>query len=122
MKSSWRGACLSGLVYPGLGQIAQKHYLRGGALIVIVTASLWVSVISATKHAQALLASLASDAGGYDMTTLLHEAGRITGTGDDRALEVSSLAIAGCWVVGIVDAYLSGKKMDADRTTHPRQR
>jgi hypothetical protein len=112
VKHSWKGAYLSGLVYPGLGQIVQKHYVRGIALAGIVTVSLAATVYAAVQEAQALLTALADDSGSADLTTLLREAGGSAAGGDNGIIGISSLLIAGCWVVGIVDAYLAGKKID----------
>ena len=39
MKNSMKGALLSGLVFPGLGQIALKRYRRGFALMLTVMAT-----------------------------------------------------------------------------------
>ena len=42
MNNSLKGALLSGLVFPGLGQIILKHHTRGIAFIIIVSVSLFV--------------------------------------------------------------------------------
>jgi hypothetical protein len=115
VKSSLKGACLSGLVYPGAGQIFQKHYFRGIALIAIVTASLSATIISAARQARAVVAALESNGGGYDMATVLHEVASLSSGRDNRTIPGSSLAIVGCWVVGIVDAYLSGKSPEVEK-------
>ena len=39
MKNSLKGALLSGLVFPGLGQVVLKHYKRGFALMLTVSVS-----------------------------------------------------------------------------------
>jgi hypothetical protein len=116
MKSSWKAACLSGLVYPGAGQIFQKHYFRGIALIAIATLSLSATVMSAAERARAILAAVESSGGESDTATVLREAARLSAGRDDRTMAVSSLLIAGCWVVGVVDAYLSGKSAEVDTT------
>jgi hypothetical protein len=40
MKNSLKGALLSGLVFPGLGQVFFRHYLRGIALMLVICVSL----------------------------------------------------------------------------------
>jgi len=120
MNNTVKGVCLSGLLYPGAGQIVQKHYFRGIALIAIATASLSAAIISAARQAQAILTAVESNGSGYDVTTILHEATRLSAGPDSQTMEMSSVLIVGCWVVGIVDAYLSGKKMDIDKTAHDK--
>jgi hypothetical protein len=112
VKHSWKGVYLSGLVYPGLGQIVQKHYARGIALAGIVTVSLAATIYAAVQKAQSLLTALADDSGSADLTKLLREAGGGAAGSDNGIIGISSLLIAGCWVVGIADAYLAGKQID----------
>jgi hypothetical protein len=115
MRSSLKGACLSGLVYPGLGQIVQKHYGRGIALVALVTGSLAVMVSAASRQIAAMLAEVESGGAAYDITTLLGEAARISGGREDAAIRWSSVVVLCCWVAGVIDAYLSGKKIDEEQ-------
>ena len=45
MNNSLKGALLSGLVFPGLGQIMLKHYKRGFVLMLAITATLMAVLI-----------------------------------------------------------------------------
>lgn len=107
-----RGAYLSGLVYPGLGQMAQKHYARGIALICIATASFMITLLAISKQIGALLANLESGSGDLDITTLATEITKLTPGQDGGSIRLSSALMVLCWGVGIVDAYLAGKKLD----------
>ena len=114
MKNSLKGAYLSGLVYPGAGQMLQKHYVRGAALMVVVTAALAASILSASRHAQAILTDIQSTGADYDVWTLLHEVSKVSAGRTDRTIELSTIVIVACWIVGIADAYVAGKKIDAE--------
>jgi hypothetical protein len=113
MNSSMRGAYLSGLVYPGLGQIVQKNYVRGIALICVVTASLAQALITFSSQATAILARIESHGGDVDLTGVLRETVALAAREDSGTMKMSSVLILGCWVIGIADAYLSGKRIDA---------
>jgi hypothetical protein len=113
MNSSSKGAFLSGLVYPGLGQIVQKNYLKGAALIIVFTASLVVTVISASKQFEAMLNNIEASNRGYDVTTILLESAKSSADEDTGAMKIASALLLSCWVIGTVDAYLSGKKIDS---------
>lgn len=113
MNSSLRGACLSGLVYPGVGQIVQKHYFRGISLIGIYTTSLFWVLLTASREVRTILATIESGSAGYDISSLLGETTHFSLGRDSAAMGVSSVLILGCWVVGIVDAYVSGRKIDS---------
>jgi hypothetical protein len=120
MNNALKGALLSGVVYPGAGQIAQKHYFRGLALIAIATASLGTALMSAAERAQAILARIESGRGGDDFATLLREATRAADGGTGGTMGFSVVAMLACWVVGIADAYVCGKRID--RGTAARHR
>ncbi|HEY5998605.1 MAG TPA: hypothetical protein VI078_04795 [bacterium] len=123
MNPSLRGALLSGLVYPGLGQIAQKHHGRGIALIGVVSASLLVIVTTVVREVQAVLDKVAVGGGAYDLGSILAEVDRVSGGRSPTATKVATVAIVCCWVAGIVDAWVEGKKMEAgDRVESGRVR
>jgi hypothetical protein len=118
MNSALKGTCLSGLVYPGLGQIVQKHYWRGIALIGIVTASLFAMTLTASRHMETMLADIESGHGEYDVTTLLQGATEFSSGPDSGVMKGSSVLIFCCWAIGIGDAYLSGKRIDSQNRAH----
>jgi len=55
MSKSLRAALLSGLVFPGLGQIVLEHYKRGVVLMLTVLACLSVVVVKAVQQALTIL-------------------------------------------------------------------
>jgi hypothetical protein len=113
MNSSLKGACLSGLVYPGLGQIVQKHYFRGICLIGICTTSLLWVLLTVSREVGTILAKIESGSTDDDISSILRETTKLSGGGDNAAMGISSVLILSCWVIGIVDAYVSGKKIDS---------
>jgi len=117
MKNSLKGACLSGLVYPGLGQIVQKHYVRGILIIGVFTASLFEVMFTALKQYQTILVNMESSNNEYDVTTMFQEASTFTAHYDTTMVKFASALMLGCWVIGIVDAYLSGKNTAHDHRT-----
>ena len=115
MNNSLKGACLSGLIYPGLGQIIQKHYFRGILLIIIVTTCLFIVVLTASREIQIILTNLESSSGGYDIKAIFRETAKIPQGQDNVMVSISSVFIFCCWAIGIVDAYLVGKRMDLNK-------
>ena len=55
MNNSLKGALLSGLIFPGLGQVALKHYKRGAVIILTVIVSMATVVVKAVQHALTIL-------------------------------------------------------------------
>lgn len=109
MKKSLKGALLSALVYPGVGQLWLRCYLRGIALIVLVSACLAFIVRKAGQQAFAILERMESEGSSVDMVALLKSASRAP---DDATSNWISALLLLCWIIGTVDAYLAGKKKD----------
>ena len=114
MKNSMKGVLLSGLVFPGLGQVMQKHYKKGIALMLAVLVGLLVFVVKATQQAFTILEKIESADGEIDMGTITNAAAQATATSDSLIYNIVLLLILACWVIGIVDAYRTGKKMDTE--------
>lgn len=114
MKSSIRGALLSGLVFPGLGQVMLKHYKRGAVLMLAVSASLLVILIKAVQQAFAILEKIQSKGGLIDMSTISKAATQASTSFGGPTFKVALLLLMLCWIIGVVDAYRIGKKRDIE--------
>ncbi len=120
MNNSLKGALLSGVVFPGLGQIILKHYKRGIALMLTVLASLLVIVVKAVQQALTILGKINSEGGAIDMSTISNIATQASTTFDSLIFNFVLLLMIFCWVIGIVDAYRIGKKKDLEEQSTSR--
>jgi hypothetical protein len=108
MKRSTKAALLSGLVFPGVGHMMLKEYLRGSVLMLSALVALSVVVTKAIKQALAIVDRINSG-------DILVEAGAITelasipisGT-DASILNIASLVIGAVWIIAVVDSYRLG--------------
>jgi hypothetical protein len=114
MKNSLKGALLSGLVFPGLGQIALKRYPRGFALMLTVMAGLYVMIATAVQQAYAILDSIETEGGSPDRDTITQAATQAAAASDSPVITAVTLLIVVCWIVGIIDAYRIGKQKDLE--------
>jgi hypothetical protein len=112
MTSSLKGALLSGLVLPGLGQIFLKKYKRGAILILTVLLSLSVIVMKAVQHALVVLDRIESEGGAITMNAISKAAAQASSTFDSLTVSFFTLLIILCWIIGIIDAYRIGRKRD----------
>jgi TM2 domain-containing membrane protein YozV len=112
MKKSLKGALLSGLIFPGAGQLWLKHRIRGLALIVAVTVSLAVIVIKSVQQALAILEKIESEGGAVDLVAILNSASQASATSDDFIIKSATMVLIAGWVLSIIDAYLLGRKKD----------
>ena len=114
MKNSMKGALLSGLVFPGLGQIALKHYWRGFALVLAVMAGLYIMIVTAVQQAYVILDTLEAEGGMPDSDTISQAAAQAAAASDSPMITAMSVLILVCWIVGIIDAWRIGKQKDLE--------
>jgi hypothetical protein len=114
MSSSLKGALLSGLVFPGLGQIVLRRYMRGIVLMFICLASLIVITVTAAQQAIPLIEKLETMGAVIDMKAISSAATQVSTTSDNYLVNIASFLIVVCWVIGILDAYNIGKKIDRE--------
>jgi hypothetical protein len=113
MKASTRGMLLSGLVYPGIGQLLLGHKPFGIMLVLGTSAGLigltYRLVQRAYRVMEQAMSRLVDNA--LDMKTLMEliEHGSTGGWGVEK---ISLIVIIGCWMAAIVHAYFVGKKID----------
>ncbi len=112
MEKSLKGALLSGLVFPGLGQIALKHYKNGAILVFTFVVNLAILVTEAVKRALAILENIQLNGGAIDMAVIADAAARASSTAGNFKFNFALSLTLICWIMGIVDAYYIGKKID----------
>ncbi len=112
MPNALKAALLSGLVFPGLGQLVLKHHKRGMALMLVVLACLMAIVIKGVQQSLAILEKIASEGGVIDMRTVSSAASQASTTSSSLIFNLGLLLIIICWMIGVVDAYRIGKKKD----------
>ena len=112
MNNAVKGALLSGLVFPGLGQVMLKHYKRGIALMFAVSVGLLVVIVKVTQQAFTILEKIESEGRGVGMRAISKAATQAFNASDSLIYGFVSLWIIFCWIIGVVDAYTAGRKKD----------
>ena len=110
MNRSLKGALLSGLVFPGLGQLVLKHYKRGIALMLTAFVSLLIMVVKVGQQAFSLLEKIESEGDEMNPSTILNTTSGASTTSDSLTYYIVLFLLIFCWIVGVVDAYRIGKK------------
>ena len=110
MSRSTTAVLMSALVIPGAGHLYLKYFPRGIALIAISLACVWVIVDSALQQASTVLEKLEASGVELDqsqLTELVTQASNSSGSTVDT---VATVVLAGCWLIGIIDAYRLSKQ------------
>ncbi len=114
MKYSLKGALLSGLVFPGLGQLALKRYRSGVSLILITMGGLFVIMRIIVQQAYAILDKIQVEGGTPDMEAITRAVAHSSTPSDSLIINLVMLLMVLCWLFGIVHAYRIGKRMDLE--------
>ena len=112
MTNAVKGALLSALVLPGVGQIALKRYQRGVVLMLAVLVGLAVMVVDVARQAATMLESIESGGGAIDRDAITRAATQAAVPSDSLVINLLFFAITICWLYGVVDAYRIGKQQD----------
>ncbi|OGV97175.1 MAG: hypothetical protein A2W53_01060 [Nitrospinae bacterium RIFCSPHIGHO2_02_39_11] len=114
MSNSLKAALLSGLVFPGIGQVVLKRYRRGVVLMLIVLACLFIVVAKAVQQAFSVLKQIELAGGTINVDAILNVATQSSTNSDSIVFNSILLLIIVCWILGVVDAYRIGKKRDLE--------
>ena len=114
MKASTRGMLISGLVYPGLGQLILGRMTSGVILVVIATVAFIALIYRVVQRVYGLmdriLPLLADNA--LDIAALKELLNR-EGAGGWGVEKICLIGLVGCWLIAIGHAYFVGRKIDS---------
>ena len=110
MRKALVAPFLSCFVFPGLGQIYLKMYLRGLIIMILVTAGLVVMIGIASFDAMEALQVILAREGDVDMDTVVRLAIQSSSVSDHFYFKAAFFSVIGCWVFSIIDAYVIGKR------------
>ena len=113
MKQSIKGALLSGLVYPGSGQLILGRIFAGVTFVILTTIGFGVLIYRIAKRVHRILDQvlpmLAKD--DLDFSKIIDSMDQSPYSSWDVEL-ISSVLVVICWVCAAVHAYFVGKRID----------
>lgn len=121
MKKAFKAALLSGLAFPGCGQFYLKRYVRGTALTFATLGCLMVIVLKLTQQALAILQEIDLGGGVNNMDAVSRALQKASSLSAGPAVTAAFVLLILFWVVGIVDAYLVGRRMDHEQREENRK-
>ena len=112
MKRSTKVALFSGLVFPGLGHLILKQYLRGSILMLSGLIALSVIVAIAVNRALAVVERIDSGEIALETGAITELASSSVSGADSATANIAFAVLFACWLFGIFDSYRLGKKQD----------
>ena len=116
MKKSTKAALLSGLIFPGVGHMVLKQYLRGSILMLSALIALIVIVTKAVNQALAIVDKINSGEISLESVTITELASQSTGAAEGSTLNIAVLVIIACCIIGIIDSYRLGINQEKQKT------
>jgi TM2 domain-containing membrane protein YozV len=107
MKKAVKAALLSGLVFPGTGQLYLGQRRRGWALIFSVLLIFVYIVIHMTVQAYREIAAAAAQGFAIDMTALQ----KAVAASSDTVTTAGLALLVLIWLAAIIDAYMAGERL-----------
>jgi hypothetical protein len=108
MKTAIKAALLSALVFPGVGQMHLKRYLRGLIPMVLTLTGLGVLIAQATVGALQELEKMQIQGGLMDLNAVANRAAASSASGDWYSPLIVPMIVV-CWLFSVIDAYMLGK-------------
>lgn len=104
MKKSTKAALLSGLVFPGTGQIYLKRYVSGIIFLVGAAVAFYIILSAVLSTANEVVEMVQSGSVALDPLTI---SDLITQklSGKEQTLSVAKYVLVAIWIVGIIDSY-----------------
>ena len=109
-----KGALLSAVVFPGVGQIALKRHRRGIVFMLANLAGLVMTVAAATREAGRILGAIEAEGGVIDQDAMSRAIGQAMSWSGNPAFNLLLVAMGLSWIYAAVDAYRIGKQQDPD--------
>lgn len=104
MRMSLKAPLLSGLIFPGIGHMVLKQYLRGWVLILVTLVALAEVVSSAFQQAQIIVERINTGDIPIEPGALAEVASSATSSTQSLVDNIAVFVLAACWLVGIVDS------------------
>lgn len=114
MKASTKAALLSGLVYPGIGQLVYQAYRRAIFFILFFSIAVYLYLEEVMTKYQPLVDKVKSGEVALNSQALAREMLKNPITLDPQLVTTLTLTLLTCWLLGVVDAYRVGIKKDAN--------
>jgi hypothetical protein len=108
MKRSSKAALLSGLIFPGIGHMVLKKYLRASVLMLSALVALSVIVTRVFQRALTIVDRINSGDIPVEAGAIAEMVSNST-SGADSLVESTAVIVLGvCWLIGIIDSYRLG--------------
>jgi hypothetical protein len=108
MKRTSKAALLSGLIFPGIGHMVLKQYLRGSVLMLSALVAFSVIVTRLFQQALTIVDRINSGDIPVETGAIAEMVSNSTNGADSLIQNISVIILGACWLIGIIDSYRLG--------------
>jgi hypothetical protein len=108
VKRSSKAALLSGLIFPGIGHIVLKKYLRGSVLMLFALVALSVIATGIYQRALTIVDRINSGDIPVDTGAIAEMVSNSTSGADSFIENIAVIVLGACWLIGVIDSYRLG--------------
>lgn len=112
MTKPTKAALLSGLIFPGVGHIVLKQYLRGSLLMLPALIAISAMIKIAYQRAQAIVDRVFSGEVSLEAGAISELVANSSNDSDSLVSNISMLVFLVCWLIGIIDSYRIGNRLE----------
>lgn len=111
MKPSLKAAFLSGLIFPGAGQLYLKHYIKGIIFILIAGISLFIILSAVFSVSLSIVEELQmSETKAINISAI---AQKIMDVLNQQHIINAKIAAMLCWIISTLHGWMAGKKLNS---------
>ena len=116
MRGTKKAVLLSALLFPGAGHYFLKQYLQAILLSAVACCGLYFLIVETVVRSQRIAEQILADEIAYDIATIAKLASTNSAGSDGQLLNAATTAVALAWLIGIVDTYRVGRRLDSQTT------
>ena len=110
MNKSMKGALLSALVFPGVGQISIGHKKRGWFIIFVNCIFLYMIISEIIEQASSLVEKMQKNGVALDYESISNKTSELVSFSDNSSLNILLMLLIFSWIASVVDAYILAKQ------------
>lgn len=110
MNKSTKGALLSALIFPGIGQISTGHKKRGWLMVIANSLFIFLIVVEIINKAKNIINNIQQQGEIVDVDKVSNMTSGLIGAPDNIYLNTLLVLFILGWLFSIIDAYYLNKK------------
>ena len=114
MRRSTKAALLSGLVFPGMGHLYLRQYVRGVLFAGVAGALLYFITSVAMSVAVDVMEKIQSGDVPLNVESISELVSKQS-QGNEESTNIATMAMIALWVIGIADSYREGRAQEQAR-------